>query len=75
VIILAGGLTRQKAERLIESGAIDLAGFGEPFIANPDLVTRLRNDLPFTPPQRELHYGLSMKGYLDWKAYGEREVL
>lgn len=69
VLILAGGMDRQKAEKLINAGTIDIAAFGEPFIANPDLVERLCNNWPLTPPKRALHYGLSMEGYLDWEPY------
>jgi hypothetical protein len=25
-----------------------------------------------TPPNRALHYGLGMEGYLDWKTYQEQ---
>ncbi|PIK74171.1 hypothetical protein CS379_04045, partial [Methylobacterium frigidaeris] len=35
----------------------DLAGFGQPFIANPDLVERLRNGSPLTQPDRATCYG------------------
>lgn len=69
VIILAGSMTRAKAEALINAGTIDIAGFGEPFIANPDLVERLENNWELTPPIRDLHYGLSLHGYIDWETY------
>lgn len=69
VIILAGGMDRQKSEALIEAGVIDLAGFGEPFIANPDLVSRLKNNWSLTQPDRSLHYGGGAKGYTDYATY------
>ncbi|BAV04377.1 2,4-dienoyl-CoA reductase [Filimonas lacunae] len=69
VIILAGGMNREKSEQLINAGLIDIAGFGEPFIANPDLVARLQNNWEWTPPKRELHYGLTMEGYINWPVY------
>ncbi|HEY9049383.1 MAG TPA: alkene reductase [Ohtaekwangia sp.] len=71
VIILAGGMDKKKSELLINAGTIDIAGFGEPFISNPDLVDRLKNDWPLTPPNRDLHYGLGQHGYTDWKTYAE----
>lgn len=74
-LILAGGMDREKSERLINAGAIDIAAFGEPFIANPDLVDRLKHNWPLTPPKRELHYGLTLKGYTDWKTYENQETL
>ncbi len=69
VIILAGGMDREKSEKMINEGIIDIAAFGEAFISNPDLVSRLENNWPLTPPKRELHYGLTMEGYLDWETY------
>jgi 2,4-dienoyl-CoA reductase-like NADH-dependent reductase (Old Yellow Enzyme family) len=71
VIILAGGMDREKSENLINAGTIDIAGFGEPFISNPDLVERLQNNWELTPPDRDLHYGLGSHGYTDWKKYEE----
>jgi 2,4-dienoyl-CoA reductase-like NADH-dependent reductase (Old Yellow Enzyme family) len=69
VIILAGSMNREKSEKLINAGTIDIAGFGEPFISNPDLVERLQNNWELTPPNRDLHYGLGRHGYTDWKNY------
>jgi len=69
VIILAGSMDREKSERLINAGTIDIAGFGEPFISNPDLVERLKNNWELTPPNRDLHYGLGNHGYTDWETY------
>lgn len=68
-IILAGGLDRKKAEAILHEGFVDLAAFGEPFIANPDLVSRMAGNHPLTPGKRELHYGGTHEGYTDWKRY------
>lgn len=75
VIILAGSMDREKSERLINAGTIDIAGFGEPFIANPDLVERLQNNRELTPPDRGLHYGLGVHGYTDWEPYRQPVIL
>ena len=71
VIILAGSMDREKSEQLINAGTIDIAAFGEPFISNPDLVERLQNNWPPTPPDRDLYYGLGLHGYTDRKTYQE----
>jgi N-ethylmaleimide reductase len=68
-IILAGGMDKLKSEEMIEEGIIDLAAFGEPFIANPDLVLRLKNDWPLAEPDRGLHYGGAEHGYTDYHVY------
>ncbi|RKR81866.1 2,4-dienoyl-CoA reductase-like NADH-dependent reductase (Old Yellow Enzyme family) [Mucilaginibacter gracilis] len=68
-IILTGGIDKAKAEILIAENFIDLAGFGESFIANPDFTYRLKHDLPLNEPDRRLHYGGAEHGYTDYKAY------
>jgi hypothetical protein len=39
------------------AGKIDAGAFGRPFIANPDLVERLRRGVPLTHAPRESYYG------------------
>lgn len=73
-IILAGGMTRARAEAMIEQGTIDIAAFGEPFIANPDLVARLRNGWPIVTSDRALHYGGGAHGYTDYPVYAAGET-
>ncbi len=68
-LILAGSMTRERAERLLANGTIDLAGFGQPFISNPDLVARLRNGWPLTPPDRTTYYGGGTQGFVDYPPY------
>jgi N-ethylmaleimide reductase len=68
-LILAGGMTRERADRLIADGVIDLAAFGQPFISNPDLVARLRNGWPLTEPDRSTYYGGGEHGYIDYPPY------
>lgn len=65
-LILAGGMTRTRALQLVEDGTIDLAAFGQPFIANPDLVERLRHDIALATPDRSTYYGGGEAGYLDY---------
>ncbi|RBL92454.1 alkene reductase [Chitinophaga flava] len=69
VLILAGGMDKTKAESFLNEGLVDLIAFGEPFIANPDLVPRLKNDWPLNEPDRSLHYGGAEHGYTDYTTY------
>ncbi|WP_410726998.1 oxidoreductase [Citrobacter portucalensis] len=46
LIIVAGNYTREKAEKLLASGIVDLVAFGRPFIANPDFPRRLNENQP-----------------------------
>lgn len=68
-LILAGSLDKGRAERFLQEGLIDLAAFGQPFIANPDLVERLRSELPLAKPNRETYYGGNAQGYTDYPVY------
>lgn len=72
-LILAGGLTLARATELVESGLIDLAAFGQPFIANPDLVRRLEQNLPLAEPQRATYYGGGAEGYIDYPPCQDRQ--
>jgi N-ethylmaleimide reductase len=50
----------------VASGAADLVAFGKPFISNPDLVRRLRENLPLAPLDRATLYGGGAAGYTDY---------
>ncbi|MDX7986523.1 alkene reductase [Xenorhabdus sp. 12] len=45
---------------------IDAVAFGRLFIANPDLVERLRYGLELTSSYKNSHYGNGAAGYIDW---------
>lgn len=47
-------------------GKIDAVAFGRLFIANPDLVERLRRGTALTIAPRESYYNGGAKGYTDW---------
>lgn len=69
-LIAAGGFDRESAQAALESGALDLVAFGRPFIANPDLVERMKNGWPIATPDRATFYGNSgEKGYVDYPCY------
>lgn len=53
------------AEQALANGA-DLVAFGRPFIANPDLVARLRQGGPFNTLDRNTLYGGGAQGYTDY---------
>lgn len=65
-LIAAGNLDRAKAEAALESGLLDAAVFGRPFIANPDLVRRLREGIELAQPRPELFYTPGPEGYSDY---------
>ncbi|GLQ70020.1 alkene reductase [Gluconobacter albidus] len=72
-IIAAGGFTSESAEKLLESGDADLIAFGRAFIANPDLVLRLRNHWPLNRYDRSTFYGGDFHGYTDYPTFSDEE--
>ena len=61
------GYDKQLAEKALAKGA-DLVAFGRPYIANPDLVERLRKEAPLNAPDKTTFYGGGAKGYTDYPA-------
>lgn len=68
-LMVSGGFTHARAQQAIDDGLADLAVFGRPFIANPDLVERLRKGWPLAEAGREAFYGGGARGYIDYPAY------
>jgi N-ethylmaleimide reductase len=69
-MIMCGGYDKEKAEADIESGLCDLVAFGRPFINNPDLVERLKNNWPLSQELlADLFYSADEKGYTDYANY------
>ena len=70
-VMLCGALTAEIAEAMLNEGLADLAVFGIPFIANPDLPERMRQGWELTPPRTDLFYGGGAEGYTDYAHYEE----
>lgn len=69
--IANNGYTREMAIDAVESGKADLVAFGRAFLANPDLVERLRRDAPLNEPDKATFYGGGEKGYTDYPVLAE----
>jgi N-ethylmaleimide reductase len=64
------GYTKETAEERLKAGHADLTAFGRPFITNPDLPERMKNDWPLAPfDDMSLWYTPGAKGYTDYKPY------
>jgi N-ethylmaleimide reductase len=68
-VILSGGYDCSRAEADLENGAADLIAFGRPFIANPDLVSRLRDALPLAQLDQGTFYTPGPAGYTDYPEF------
>ena len=56
------------AQETVDTGHGDLFAIGRDFIANPDLVQRLRTGAPLNEQRTELFYGGGAEGYTDYPA-------
>ncbi|AJR06201.1 alkene reductase [Photobacterium gaetbulicola] len=71
-IIYAGRYNAENGAKAIAKGIADMIGFGRPFIANPDLPSRIMNDYPLAPHDPETLFGGAEKGLLDYPEYQTR---
>jgi N-ethylmaleimide reductase len=55
-LIWCGGFDGITAQAALDSGLVDLIAFGRPYIANPDLVERLKHDWPLAEAARSDFY-------------------
>jgi N-ethylmaleimide reductase len=69
IVIATGNFSAITAEATLQSGAADLIGFGRPFIANPDLVSRMQNGYPLAEPDPATFYTPGARGYIDYSAF------
>ncbi len=67
-VIINEQMTKEMAEDLIQQGIGDAVAFGRWYIANPDLVTRLRDDAPLNELNTATMYGSGPEGYTDYPA-------
>lgn len=68
------GYTRDLALAARTDAHADLIAFGRPFIANPDLVERLRLGAPLNTPDPTTFYGGDAAGYTDYPTLAQTAV-
>jgi N-ethylmaleimide reductase len=64
--ILSGGYDAARANADLDAKRGDLVAFGRPFIANPDLVKKLRSGAVLAAPDFATFYTPGEKGYTDY---------
>lgn len=64
--IVNNGYDREMAEAAVRDGRADAVAFGRAYIANPDLVRRLRERAPLNAPEPATYYGGGAEGYIDY---------
>lgn len=66
LFILSGGFDGMSAQKALLEKRGDLIAFGRPFLANPDLVKRMRIKAPMNAPDPSTFYVPGAKGYTDY---------
>lgn len=76
IIIGNCGYTKEAAEERIAEGNANLIAFGRPFITNPDLPERFKNNWPLNPAEdMSKWYTPDAPGYTDYEAFNSSNHL
>lgn len=68
--IASGGFDRESAEQALTEKRADWIAFGRPFLANPDLVERMRVGAPIQEADTKTFYTPGPEGYTDYATAG-----
>ncbi|QBF84464.1 alkene reductase [Shewanella maritima] len=74
VIIYAGKYDAKRASVAIESGVADMIAFGRPFVANPDLVSRIAHSQPWASHDPNTLFGGGEKGLSDYPRFSDTDA-
>lgn len=73
-LIVNDGLEPDTAREMVDAGQADAVSFGRHYIANPDLVIRIRDELPLAEFDRATLYSPGPQGYSDYPAFNENSL-
>jgi N-ethylmaleimide reductase len=65
-LLLSGGYNAERAEQDLQKGLAQLIAFGRPFIANPDLVKKMKTGAELSQPDFGTFYTPGPQGYTDY---------
>ncbi len=68
VLVANMGYTPEEARQAVQSGVVDAVAFGTAYIANPDLVERIRQGAPLNQADPNTFYTQGEQGYNDYPA-------
>jgi N-ethylmaleimide reductase len=63
------GISIEQANRLIAESVVDAVAFGRDYIANPDLVERIRLGARLNEQRPEFFYGDTPDGFTDYPVW------
>lgn len=73
-LLSAAAYTPESAALVIEKNHADAVAFGRLFIANPDLVRRIKENQPLNAYDRSTFYGGAEHGYTDYKTLAQQSL-
>lgn len=65
-LVLNSDYDLARAQADLDSGLADAISFGRPFLANPDLIDRLKTGAPVNQPEMAVFYSQGAEGYTDF---------
>lgn len=65
-VIANESYTPEEAQTVLDAGEADAVSWGKQYIANPDLVERLKRGGPFNEPNPATFYAPGVEGYTDY---------
>ena len=72
-IILSGGYDAERAQKHLQAGKGELIAFGRPYISNPDLVLRMKENAELAEPDQSTFYTPGAEGYIDYPVLVEEQ--
>lgn len=73
-LIINAGFTQEKGNAVIEAGEADMVAFGVPFISNPDLPERFRQNEKLQEADKNTFYSPGAEGYIDYPSLAEAKA-
>ena len=73
-IVLNSDYDGASGQARLDEGVADAISFGRTFLANPDLVDRIRAAAPLNPPNPKTFYSAGPNGYTDYPPLAEQAV-
>lgn len=64
--IINGSYNGQSAQQVMKNNEADAVAFGRPYISNPDLVAKIKNNIPFTPDDANTWFTQGEEGYSNY---------
>ncbi len=78
IFIANQGYTQASGEAALAAGRADAIAFGQPYIANPDLVERFRQNAPLNTPDPQTFYPMGAtdprRGYVDYPSFEPNKI-